>query len=93
MAAVLLPLAAGMPPAAVAVAAALAQMPRLLFHRPCMPALPRHSTIHLLGCHITLELLVAQHEMARLLAVVANTVTTLLLPTATTAATPLHLGH
>ena len=67
----------------------------LLLHRPRAPALPRCSTVRLLGCHVTFELLAAQHEVTRLLAVVADTLATLLLPAATaatSAATPWTLG-
>ena len=67
----------------------------LLLHRPCAPALPRCSTVCLLGCHVTFELLAAQHEVTRLLAVVADALATLLLPAATAAAsttTPGALG-
>ena len=51
--------------------------------------------IRLLGSHVSLELLAAQHEVARLLAIVADTVTTMLLPAATAATsttTPWALG-
>ena len=67
----------------------------LLLHCPRMPALPWHSMIRLLGGHVSLELLAAQHEVTRLLAIVADTVTTMLLPAATAATsttTPWALG-
>ena len=67
----------------------------LLLHRPRVPALPRCSTVRLLGRHVTFELLAAQHEVTRLVAVVADTLATLLLPAATAAtstATPWALG-
>ena len=57
----------------------------LLLHHPRAPALPRRSTVRLLGCHVTFELLAAQHEVTRLLAVVADALATLLLPAATAA--------
>ena len=57
----------------------------LLLHRPRAPALPRRSTGRLLGCHVTFELLAAQHEVTRLLAVVADALATLLLPAAAAA--------
>ena len=57
----------------------------VLLHCPRAPALPQRSTVRLLGRHVTFELLAAQHEVTRLLTVVADAVATLLLPTAATA--------
>ena len=75
----------GVPAAAVTAATALAQMPRAPLPSPTCTRSAGRSTICLLGCHVSLELLAIQQEVAQLLAIVADMVTIMLLPAATAA--------